>query len=125
MERALQLIGWCMRPGTCENRPVTDECNGHFGPTPANEEELTYHYHVRLTPPYTLGCFGPSWQECAELHGSDANHYCSEICETLVDGVCVQRGFQDGFNIGDVEFGDGYEMGQEFVPGSEVPCGVQ
>ena len=60
--------------GSCENRPVTDECNGHFGPTPGNLEELTYHYHVRLTPPYTVGCFGPSWQECEELHGPDANH---------------------------------------------------
>ena len=37
---------------------------GHFGPTDGDGSELTYHYHVRLTPPYTLGCFGPSWQRC-------------------------------------------------------------
>lgn len=36
--------------GTCENRPVTDECNGHFGPT-RETEQLSYHYHVRLDPP--------------------------------------------------------------------------
>lgn len=104
--------------GTCEMRPVTDECNGHFGPTPRNEGVLSYHYHTRLTPPYTVGCLGPSWQECAELHGPDANHYCSEICETLVDGVCVQRGYEQQFDIESVEFGPGYVIGQERVPDS-------
>eukprot|EP01047_Picozoa_sp_COSAG01_P012188 COSAG01_NODE_543_length_15700_cov_50.208961_9_plen_439_part_00 len=111
--------------GTCENRPVTDECNGHFGPTAANAS-LVYHYHVRLTPPYTLGCFGPSWQRCEELHGPDANHYCSEICETLVDGVCVQRGFEHEFDIESVEFGHGYQPEQECMPGGgQCSCGVQ
>ena len=42
-----------------------------------------------------------------------------------VDGVCVQRGFHSEFDIEQVEFGPGYEMGQEFVPGSDTPCGVQ
>ena len=46
------------------------QCNGHFGPT-RETDELQYHYHVRLTPPYTVGCFGPSWQECELLHGED------------------------------------------------------
>jgi hypothetical protein len=77
--------------GTCEARPVTDECNGHFGPTPEQgpEGELVYHYHARLTPPYTMGCFGPSWQRCAELHGPDANH-CESLC-MLYGYVCLPR----------------------------------
>lgn len=100
-------------------------CLRRQGPTPGSDE-LTYHYHVRLTPPYTLGCFGPSWQECAELHGPDANHYCSEICETLVDDVCVQRGFEEQFDIEAVQFGHGYQPEQECLPGSgQCTCGVQ
>jgi hypothetical protein len=100
--------------GTCENKPVTDECNGHFGPLPGHApgNPLTYHYHVRLDPPYTLGCYGPSWQRCAELHGAQAYQYCSEICETLVDNVCVQRGYEDQFDT----FGPGYQSGQQDPP---------
>ena len=67
---------------------------------------------------YTLGCYGPSWQLCAELRGDRADDYCSELCETLVDDVCVQRGFEDRFDIGSVEFGPGYQSGQENPPGN-------
>ena len=69
-------------------------------------------------PQYTLGCYGPSWQRCAELRGDRADDYCSELCETLVDDVCVQRGFDDRFDIGGVEFGPGYQSGQENPPGN-------
>jgi hypothetical protein len=100
--------------GTCESKPVTDRCNGHFGPTPKSDE-LTYHYHVRTTPPYTLGCFGPEWDECEALQGSDAHMYCSEECTSIVDGLCVQPGFASSFNITEVEFGTGYVRNQQNV----------
>lgn len=100
--------------GTCESKPITDECNGHFGPTSLSND-VDYHYHVRVTAPYTLGCMGPSWQQCEELHQSDTKNYCSEMCDAknIIDGLCVQTGYETAFNTTGIEFGAGYTLGQE------------
>ena len=44
----------------------------------------------------------------------------------MVDDVCVQRGFQERFDSGAVQFGPGYSAGQECLPGhDDCTCGVQ
>eukprot|EP00035_Acanthoeca_spectabilis_P007245 m.134300 g.134300 ORF g.134300 m.134300 type:complete len:1419 (+) comp13861_c0_seq2:60-4316(+) len=39
--------------------PALDACNGHFGYTPDSPNSIVYHYHVTLSAPFTVGCFGP------------------------------------------------------------------
>ena len=39
--------------GRCERRPVTDQCNGHFGPVwSGGSIEYMYHYHSSTSAPY-------------------------------------------------------------------------
>eukprot|EP00927_Polykrikos_kofoidii_P031206 TRINITY_DN26865_c1_g2_i2.p1 TRINITY_DN26865_c1_g2~~TRINITY_DN26865_c1_g2_i2.p1 ORF type:complete len:326 (+),score=50.85 TRINITY_DN26865_c1_g2_i2:601-1578(+) len=40
--------------------PELDACGGHFGPTPDSAGATVYHYHLKVTPPCTVACFGPA-----------------------------------------------------------------
>jgi len=40
--------------------PLLDACGGHFGFTPESPSSPIYHYHVQVSPPFTLGCIGPN-----------------------------------------------------------------
>ena len=92
--------------GRCERAPVTDACNGHFGPVPG-QSGLSYHYHSRVAAPYTIGCYGPSWGQCASKSFASA---CKAECPAAntVGGVCVATGFTAQFDIAAVAFGSGY-----------------
>jgi hypothetical protein len=88
-------------------KPVVDECNGHFGRTP--DAGFTYHYHVQnvfnegTTGPsehpglepgndfkasYYLGCYGPAKGKCDDIQGRD--NYCNK--EACGADLCVQPG---------------------------------
>jgi hypothetical protein len=58
------IAGWKMY-GKWENyankkMPYLDACGGHFGVTPLSGGAVVYHYHTQGTPPYTVGCHGPT-----------------------------------------------------------------
>lgn len=106
---------YCMdkAQGRCERFPVVDGCGGHFGPIPGNGSVYNYHYHGRRKPPYTLGCYGPSWGKCEQIYAAtngSVTGACHDECPkaNLVGGMCVASGFQNWFNPKDVVFGTRY-----------------
>ena len=67
-------------------RPIVDECGGHFGSV-VEGGNVVYHYHARTSTPYHFACQGPALGKCAQVqHGND---YCGPGCGA---DVCVQPG---------------------------------
>eukprot|EP00698_Gefionella_okellyi_P018411 TRINITY_DN5513_c0_g1_i3.p1 TRINITY_DN5513_c0_g1~~TRINITY_DN5513_c0_g1_i3.p1 ORF type:complete len:192 (-),score=33.42 TRINITY_DN5513_c0_g1_i3:21-596(-) len=99
--------------GTCERKPVVDGCGGHFGPVTGGGTALVYHYHSRRSVPFTLGCYGPSWGQCASKYstmmGANAAQSCHAECpvSNTVSGLCVASGWTTQFNINNVTFASG------------------
>eukprot|EP00239_Pterosperma_sp_CCMP1384_P003401 CAMPEP_0197847832 /NCGR_PEP_ID=MMETSP1438-20131217/7228_1 /TAXON_ID=1461541 /ORGANISM="Pterosperma sp., Strain CCMP1384" /LENGTH=294 /DNA_ID=CAMNT_0043459869 /DNA_START=239 /DNA_END=1122 /DNA_ORIENTATION=+ len=67
--------------------PALDACGAHHGVTPDSNGETVYHYHAQGTPPYSVGCLGPSTstgsgmvgiEECRSLYPE-----CSGSVETF------------------------------------------
>jgi hypothetical protein len=98
---------------------VVDGCGGHFGPTPGNLNTLTYHYHTRMSSPYTLGCFGPSWGVCSNLYNGITGA-CNTECAAanLRSSLCVASGYVDRFDVANVTFGGGYASDASALPSS-------
>jgi hypothetical protein len=68
-------------------KPVLDECGGHFGPVPPNNETV-YHYHAATAVPYYLSCQGPALGKC---HTVQTGSY--DACGTgCGSDICVQPG---------------------------------
>lgn len=73
-----------------------DACNGHFGLVPADNElgiaastVPIYHYHTTLTPPFTIGCFGPieSPRECKSFYDGCADGTEQPLGEIVNNGI--------------------------------------
>jgi hypothetical protein len=69
------------------DKPVVDECGGHFGAVPPNNE-IVYHYHAATSVPYYVSCQGPALGKCHEVQTGTFDA-CGTGCGTE---VCVQPG---------------------------------
>eukprot|EP00698_Gefionella_okellyi_P018410 TRINITY_DN5513_c0_g1_i2.p1 TRINITY_DN5513_c0_g1~~TRINITY_DN5513_c0_g1_i2.p1 ORF type:complete len:196 (-),score=41.42 TRINITY_DN5513_c0_g1_i2:21-608(-) len=67
----------------------------------------------RRSVPFTLGCYGPSWGQCASKYstmmGANAAQSCHAECpvSNTVSGLCVASGWTTQFNINNVTFASG------------------
>lgn len=66
-------------------KPVVDECGGHFGPTDTGE--VVYHYHTRTDVPYYIACQGPAVGKCSDTQKGYS--FCGTGCGFE---VCIQPG---------------------------------
>ncbi len=69
-----------------------DACSAHFGVTPDSNGQSVYHHHVQDSPPFAVGCYGPSAD-----NGLVTLEQCRTYYSTCGDGEVTLRSTKGSF----------------------------